>query len=58
MKFEELPIDARAAALEAYKQIVIREIGAVEADYAEAQKARCENLAETIAAGFIKMMES
>ncbi|MCW9688158.1 hypothetical protein [Proteus terrae] len=58
MRFEELPVDVRESALDAYKQIIVREVGAVDGEYVNDQKARLLNLAETIATGFIKLYES
>lgn len=58
MKFEDLPIDVRESALDAYKQIIVREASAVDGEYVNDQKARLSNLAETIATGFIKLYES
>ncbi|PHM30029.1 hypothetical protein [Xenorhabdus innexi] len=55
MKFEELPPDARSAAIEVYKTIAIREAGLVDDEYQESQTVRLENLAESIARGFAKL---
>ncbi|PHM61186.1 hypothetical protein [Xenorhabdus ishibashii] len=58
MKFEDLEFDARKAAIEVYKTIVIREAGLVDGKEKEIQTARLENLAESIVKGFSKLIES
>ncbi|WP_338804451.1 hypothetical protein WDV76_03045 [Xenorhabdus griffiniae] len=58
MKFEDLPDDARTAAIEAYQAIVIREANSVSDEHREQQTARLENLAESLAKGFSKLIES
>ncbi|PHM39292.1 transcriptional regulator [Xenorhabdus mauleonii] len=63
-KFQALPEDVRQAAIEAYKEIVIREARIPEIKYgelekyAEIQTARLENLAENLVNGFSKLIES
>ncbi|BET97328.1 hypothetical protein [Xenorhabdus taiwanensis] len=58
MKFKDLSDDARTAAIEVYKTIAIREAGLVSDEYKEKQTARLENLAESLAKGFSKLIES
>ncbi|WP_156730695.1 hypothetical protein [Morganella psychrotolerans] len=58
MKFEELPVNAQTAAFEAFKEIAVREASPVSYEYKEEQKARLNNLAESLALGFVKLYES
>ncbi|MCC8367104.1 hypothetical protein J8V57_12600 [Xenorhabdus sp. PB61.4] len=58
MKFEKLPDDVRAAAVEAYKAIAIREAYLIDNEHKELQTARLENLAESIVRGFSKLCDS
>ncbi|CAM8270060.1 hypothetical protein RGI99_002529 [Morganella morganii] len=58
MKFEELPVNAQTAAFEAFREIAGRELLLTSGEPNEEQKARLNNLAESIALGFIKLYES
>ncbi|MBC8946920.1 transcriptional regulator [Xenorhabdus indica] len=58
MKFEDLPDAAKIAAIEVYKTIAIRELVLVDNQCKEKQTAKLENLAESLAKGFSKLIES
>ncbi|HCT3284650.1 hypothetical protein [Morganella morganii] len=58
MKFEELPVNAQTAAFEAFREIAVREASLVSDEHKEEQKARLNNLAESLALGFVKLYES
>lgn len=58
MKFEELPVNAQTAAFEVFREIAVREASLVSDEHKEEQKARLNNLAESLALGFVKLYES
>ncbi|HCU0244589.1 TPA: hypothetical protein OUE28_003587 [Morganella morganii] len=58
MKFEEIPVNAQTAAFEAFREIAVREASLVSDEHKEEQKARLNNLAESLALGFVKLYES